>query len=823
MILKFSKKIIQKEWNKLSLTFFSVFIISFVISSSYLIIDSSKNFLILKNKEFMGGDVVFESRQEIKLDNILNTEGQVNSKQITFSAVVENKGEGSKTVPVNFKVVDSYFPLYGEVKLQQGTYQEPLPNEIYVDQKVATDLGLLVGDSVLFNQKELVVKGVVEVDPENITGGFAFLGGVIVSSSAVDYLGLNLDLFRKEYKTKIKLSQELSKSQVDNVKLKARENNLRAKFDDVESGGLGFGIDLVSKFLTVALIIISILTLVNIYASVNYLTHRLRRSFAILISIGMNVASIYKILFTINFVIVVTSAALGIFASELAAYEILNLVRSRLGFDIPFVTNYINILVIFAIIIVTSMAAIFPVLNRMRKISPKELLKNNENISVFKNKFDFFIDVLVAIVPILLLSIYLLSSFVQGVMVVFIVLASYILIAFMYHYFLRLLSKYRQKFPFFVKIIFAQKSFDGFIGLVTFASLFVALTSVYTLSILRTSMQDYLEGDVGNNLPAVYVLDVQEKQKEVLETEFNKLVLYPNVRARIQSIDGLNIGEELEKRSTNVDRELGREFNLTFRNELLQSEKVVEGSFDGTETGYVSVEKDFAKRANISVGSKIIFKIQGYPVEAVVTSLREVDSRSGYPFFYFILSPSDISKFPKTYFGYANYKDQDYQKFSGYLGKEFPNVTVINTDSIKKIVEQVVDALLIIILIVTMPAILLSVLLIIIILVSVAKERKRDGVRLMALGKTSGYVRNYYIAESVSTTVFASTFAYLFSILVTNFLIIKYIKIDSVILFDIVSFYIILSIVLGISVLSTFLWRSGTISLRSYLNYEENN
>ncbi|MCX6747625.1 MAG: hypothetical protein NTW98_01615, partial [Candidatus Nomurabacteria bacterium] len=280
-------------------------------------------------------------------------------------------------------------------------------------------------------------------------------------------------------------------------------------------------------------------------------------------------------------------------------------------------------------------------------------------------------------------------------------------------------------------------------GLITFTSLFVALVAVFSLSLTRTSIEKYLQDDLGRTLPSVYVLDIQNSQKENLVQSFPELTLFPNVRARITEIDEMDIQKELTLPEPSVDRELGREFNLTYRDELLSSETIEKGDFVDFGKGEVSVEEEFAKRAGMELGSTVTFLIQGFPVETTVTSLRAVDTRSGFPFFYFVLSPDDIARFPATYFGYASLDAVGIDRMSKYLAGKVPNASFVNTSNITEIGLTIVKFLSVIILVVTIPPIVLSVLLIVTILATLSKERKRDGARLMALGKTKSFIRNY--------------------------------------------------------------------------------
>lgn len=822
MIIKFSKKIVRKEWHNLLLPFFSILLTGAVITTSFLLISSARDFISSKNKEFLGGDVSYSSSNDFDVTKLLDPQkfkySYVDiSEQITFSGLVQSDENSSSA---NFQIIDNYYPLYGKVVLKNGEFEKLKPNEVYIDENLYKNIG---GDTLSFNNTDYVIKGIIVSSPESLLGGFSFTGSLLMSQEGLLLSGADLNFFRKEFVTKVRLSDKLEKSDIEALRAVAQENNVRARFDGSGQGGLSFGLDIVERFLIISILIISILSLVNVYSSINYLSGRLRRSFAILIALGLDINSVYKILFLVSSFVIFLGTTLGIGVGYFTTKTVEDLVERFFSLDFSLAVNYLDLLYILLIVFITSIFATLPVISRLRGLTPRELLSHTEKKDSKRTSKNILFDVISGILPISLVAIYLLDSFLYGIISMAVILFLYGGLMLLYYYFIEAIYRARDKFPFSLKLITSQKKFDGFFGLITFASLFIALVAVFNLSILRTSIKNYLTQDLIDSVPSTYVLDVQNSQKENLVSNFPELTLFPNVRARIVSIDNLDIQTELVKDEPKIDRELGREFNLTYRDYLLPSEKTTSGNFGGINTGEVSLESDFAERANIKMGSEIVFLIQGFEIKTKVTSIREVDTRSGYPFFYFILSPTELSEFPKTFFGYASIDSVRQDNLRNYLADNTPNVSVIDTSSITKIGEDLINILLLIILIITIPPIVLSSMLIVTILASLSKDRKRDGARLMAIGKENKYVRNFYIFESTSTVILASVFAYIFSVILSNFIVIKYLEINSTVYFDFISLSIFAFILFGIVCVSVFLWKKDGKSLREYLNYEENN
>jgi predicted lysophospholipase L1 biosynthesis ABC-type transport system permease subunit len=396
----------------------------------------------------------------------------------------------------------------------------------------------------------------------------------------------------------------------------------------------------------------------------------------------------------------------------------------------------------------------------------------------------------------------------------------YALVAAGYSLTISRLYKLRSRFSFFIRSIISQKYADGLFGVISFTSLFVALTALCTLTLIQVSLERFLVNDLSGTVPSTYVLDVQPSQKDQLLSNFSDLELFSNVRARIIAIDEVRIQDELDSETSDVSGELGREFNLTARTELLSSESITAGAWSQGKAGEISVDEDFAKQANIELDSTILFSIQGFEVSGSVTSLRSTDSRSGLPFFYFVMSPEDIGRFPSVYFGYSYYEPEKQAELGRFLAQAMPNVTLIQTQELGPLLLQLVSTLLVLVLIVTVPPLLIATLLIAMLVVSSYSTRRREGARFRALGLSRGQSFRQYLVETLSLTVIAAFFAYILGVLVTYVLSVYFLELDSAVLFDFGLASGLGLIILFIMCIATTLYKTDTMPLRELLSYE---
>jgi putative ABC transport system permease protein len=209
-------------------------------------------------------------------------------------------------------------------------------------------------------------------------------------------------------------------------------------------------------------------------------------------------------------------------------------------------------------------------------------------------------------------------------------------------------------------------------------------------------------------------------------------------------------------------------------------------------------------------------------VQGIVTSFRETDSRSGLPFFYFVLSPEDLAVFPAIYFGYSFIDAQSQNNLSQFTATNMPNILVLDTQSISLQILNIVQTLLIIILIITLPPLLIATLLIVTLVIFSYESRRREGSRLRALGATRMYVLRHYLVETISLTLISAIASYVLSIII-SFLINKFfLKFDSQVFFDLELVIGLGFIVILVGFVGLYLFKRDTTSLRELISYETN-
>ncbi len=825
LILTYSFRLISREWRRFLLSFFSLSITVVLLYVILLVTGASSLLLSQQAKEITGGDVILKSREPFVTENFWQAVGirpDLESDLYDFNATFKSN---SKSTPFSVTVVDDNYPLYGEFKLETGKYRYPLADQVYLDKTGAERLGVKTGDEIFFGEAGYIVAGIILTKPTSLFEGLQFLPSVFMSEAGFANAKVDLRLLRPdyEYASKFILLTEANKTKI-RAEVSQYNRTLRVELAGSGRGGLQFGLTLVSDFLLVALLITAVLATVNVYASTIYLLTVERKSLAILLALGLRKSRLVLTLGTTLLYVVAIASLFGLLIGTLSFDEISRYIEVNYKVLLPVPEFILSGVISVGFITIIALTAFVPAVLSTLSQKPREILNSEGLGNTSRQATTKFIVVVTVftLMPLVTLAIYLLRDIYQGLITVIAIGLVYLIVAGIFTWFLSRLYYKRRNFKLFWRSIISQKKADGLFGIISFTSLFVALTALSTLVLLQASLQQYLVSDLGATLPTTYVLDVQPSQIASLGSDFPDLTLYQNISARIIAIDELMIQEELSADTGRVDRELGREFNLTARDYLLASERVTAGVWGEGRVGEISVDEEFANRSNIKLGSTITFSIQGIEVSGTVTSLRESDTRTGLPFFYFVLSPQDVGDFPGVSFGYSNFDDSEQLRLGEFVANNMPNVSVIETETIGPIILDIVSSLLVMVLIVTLPPLLIALLLIVTMVVFSYSARRKEGARFRALGLTKLAVLKQYLAETISLTVFASVASYSISVFATYVISIHFLEITSYVIFDVKLLVGLTAIVVLVGLIGYYLFKTDTTPLRELLSYESN-
>lgn len=158
---------------------------------------------------------------------------------------------------------------------------------------------------------------------------------------------------------------------------------------------------------------------------------------------------------------------------------------------------------------------------------------------------------------------------------------------------------------------------------------------IYTLELTRGVLLAQVEISDTGEAPNLILVDIQPSQisgvrAAVLANGHPVDDVVPVATMRLESLRGRPIGELRGDDSAGVERWVfGWEFRVTWREQLLDNERITAGTFtprySGDGPAPISLSPNIADAFNVSVGDSLVWDVEGLPIEATVGSIRDVD------------------------------------------------------------------------------------------------------------------------------------------------------------------------------------------------------
>jgi putative ABC transport system permease protein len=286
------------------------------------------------------------------------------------------------------------------------------------------------------------------------------------------------------------------------------------------------------------------------------------------------------------------------------------------------------------------------------------------------------------------------------------------------------------------------------------ASLAIAIMALLLLAVVRQDLLNAWRSSSPPDAPNRFLINIQPEQKtalqkDLLDSGVEKAILYPMIRGRLTHINEQLVLPQ-NYQDGRAQRLVDREFNLSYSAELPEKNKVVAGSWHGDTTqAELSIESGIAKTLQLKLGDQLIFDIAGLPIQAKITSIRQLDWGSMRVNFFAILPPSLMSEMPQTWItAYRQVARQDNQlPIDIALVAKYPNITVVDIESALNQVQDVLDRLSAAIELLFVFTIAAGVLVLIAALGATQDERLKDAALLKALGASRAQIQKSFFTE----------------------------------------------------------------------------
>lgn len=223
------------------------------------------------------------------------------------------------------------------------------------------------------------------------------------------------------------------------------------------------------------------------------------------------------------------------------------------------------------------------------------------------------------------------------------------------------------------------------------------LFSVQALLLQRVSLS------AREQQPNTVLFDIQPAQRAALVTLTQQQGLpvqgtVPIVNMRLERINNIT-AETLLQDSTLPQQKwiFSREYRVTFRDTLSDSEKISKGKWQGKAAAGpgpipVSLEARFAERNEIKLGDTLYFNVQGAPLTTIVGSLRTVDWNRIQTNFLVLFPSGVLEAAPQFHVLLTRVPGKEASaRYQQAVVRQFPNVSIIDLGLVLSVVDKLLE------------------------------------------------------------------------------------------------------------------------------------
>ncbi|MBW1634955.1 MAG: FtsX-like permease family protein, partial [Deltaproteobacteria bacterium] len=715
--------------------------------------------IISDAKGLHGGDVIVHSHYP--LSRLLKQEletlaGEAGIEEIRTWELysVARREDGRDSLLSNIKAVEDGYPLYGRVKLLSGRDLSSVlqPGKVVVAPALLVRLSLGIGDRLLLGEGSFEIVDTVGEESLRPVNFFNFGPRIFVSAADLSQMNLVKKGSRVQYEVLLKIDDE---KLIDKIAVRLQDRIIAGQERVATYATANSSIKRFFDNLLFFLSLISVFTLllagIGMQSSLAALLRQKEKSFAILRSLGATGSFLLQHYLLIVLILGGIGCTLGIISGLVLEKSFSTLFQGLLPENIALGGSVFDVLEGMGLgLVVVGFSTCLP-LRRIRDVKPAAVFRK-ETGRMLQSRGSYLlvgsgVILLAGLVIRQLEDVRIGLYFIAGVLGLIAAISVLIGIVLFFLGRMNIISlPLRQA----IRSLLRQGNATRPI-VVTLASALSVLLIIY---LVEHNLRGTYIASYPPDAPNLFCLDIQKNQRqEFLDLVGEGVALFPIIRARLSSINGKKISRK--EQSKDRGDTLVREFNLTYREKLLEDEMLSKGrALFGrirAPNGLVpvSILDTVAEMGNIKIGDVLQFNVQGVPLRAEVRSIRSRTKSMLYPFFYFVFPEESLRTAPQTFFAALHVKKGEIAQLQNTIVNRLPNISTINVSETARELDKLMQKLSVIISFFASFSILAGVMILISSIFATRMARMKEAVYYKILGADNRFVLQVFFLENL--------------------------------------------------------------------------
>ena len=647
--------------------------------------------------EVIASDLRLQSSRELPEDYIVRarSRGLLTARTLTFPTVVFY---GQDSSLASIRAVGEGYPLRGKVKIADApftpgreTREIPARGEVWLDSRLLARLGATVGDSVDVGAMTFKASKVLDYRPDQGSAFVDLAPSLLMNLQDMPATQLIQPGSRATYA--ILFAGSPAAVRAFKTDLEATKSASERLVDVAEaSPQIQASMDRAGRFLNLSALITVLLAAVAVAMAARRYVRRHLDNVALMKCMGAQQAFILRVtsleLVLLAAIAAALGGALGFVAQEGLAFLLKDLVRG----DLPAPTWAPALLGLVTAVAVLVGFALPPML-QLRNVPPARVLRRNLEPPPLRHAGAYLLAIgaLVAMLFWLVRDARLVSYVVAGTAVTLAVLlaAGWLLV--------KAAGGLRGGVGVAWRYGVANLSRRGRESIVQVVAFGLGLMVLLLLGVVRQDLLNTWQASLPVDTPNHFLINIRTNQADAFRQFFTERrmpepQLFPMIRARMTALNGTPIGK-LQLEGDRAKAFAEREQNLSWAKDLQVDNKIIAGRW-WTEADrgrkLVSVASGYSDELGIKVGDTLSFDVAGEPLDAEVTSIREVQWDTFRPNFFLVFSPGTLDGMVGTWLT-ALKLDEAGKRSLVDLVHQFPSVSIFDIEAILNQVRQVSD------------------------------------------------------------------------------------------------------------------------------------
>lgn len=657
-------------------------------------------------RELLGADLVVSTSKKIDsaavalLDSV---KAEQASEAELFSMVYFSESKQSRLISMH--ALSGNFPFYGAIETEPAGAYDLLrnsPRYALLDEPLAGQYSVSENDSIKLGESWFKVAGFVKKFPGGSGILASFNPSVYINRNELDSTGLvqfgSRVTRRIFYKTE---SEAAAKVLETELRPKLKPYGLRLETVEGRKEDLGEGFRSIYKFFSLLAFIALLLGCIGVASSVSIYAREKRDEVAVLRCVGSSGWQAFNIYFIQIFFIGLLASLLGAAAGAGIQQVVPVLFKDFIPGDVHFSLAWKAVITGIVLgVVVTLLFSALPLLT-IRFVPPLQVLRADSGLTKRFSKARVLVIGLVVLFPFLAAAYQTdwLSgtAFTLGLLAILGLLAG---VALSILKLARIASKYQPAFVFRHALSNLFRPNNQTQTLLVSIGLGALIISV--LNITRSSLLAQVEFTGNSNQSNTILFDIQPHQREGVVSLMTDYNLKPNqvvpiVTCRLSTINGRTTQQIQKDTALQIpDWALTREYRVTYRDTLSQSEKLKEGKLQALrgDSVFVTISEGMHETLKLKLGDSLVFDMQGVPLKVYLSGIRTVEWPKDPPNFIFVFPKGVIEAAPQVWVA-ATRMDTSarHASFQQALVNAYPNVSMFDLrlvlSTINSIFEQV--------------------------------------------------------------------------------------------------------------------------------------